>query len=783
MKRIVCKAMVKPLRISMICKLMIGLSSLLMIGCGSNNGTATPESDTTANDLATSSQTVRDSYVMEEMILPHESIFYETVTNDILYYLNYIPSGQGAVPVEEAAVCSIEITPGQAVPAETPFVLDANLIPGRIATDGNGTVYLLSSRYEGDGADSRLTDMFLTKIDADGTASAPFSILESLNAEGSAYVTAFEVDVNGNLCLASDGTLTIMESDGSLIGQLNSSGPITNLCRDSAGTLYAVWSQSGTKMIAKVDSKAQILTSQRELSLQGLLIGAGQGSEGQLIFATEIGLFDYDWEAKTLTERFQWLDMDQLVDSYEQIFSLSDGRILLVSRPGDQWGGSSRLTIIRPRRADEPVAEPTPTTAVPAPAESTESSVSEEELPLSLEDTGNLTLGAVRLEPAIKEAVIAFNQSHPNSRIEVIEYGTDDYQSGITQLNADIASGNCPDILILPPHQFSMDLYAAMGLLLDLNPYINADSSIVRADLQENILKAYEEEGKLFCLPISFFVDSLTAKTAYLNGRTSWTLDEMIACADEINQDTNLFMDPRKSAVLDLCMKANADNIVNWNDPEGSGFQRDFFIKMLEFSNRFMPDEQVTEEMLAERYFSGEIVIRREYASLYSIQLNPFNEPSSYIGYPSETGSGSLAETYSGLAVSSSCPAMGTAWAFISSLLTEEVQSSPQMQGYPILKSSLEAIIEYSKNNGGMMGTSTADGEHMETIEYEGSTEEELQIFQSLIDNVEKSVSWDQQISLIFAEESGAYFNGSKTAEEVADVVENRINIYVNEKR
>lgn len=82
-----------------------------------------------------------------------------------------------------------------------------------------------------------------------------------------------------------------------------------------------------------------------------------------------------------------------------------------------------------------------------------------------------------------------------------------------------------------------------------------------------------------------------------------------------------------------------------------------------------------------------------------------------------------------------------------------------------------------------MVGSSSADGEHMEIIEYEGATEEELQIFQDMIDNVDKSVSWDQQISLIIAEEAGAYFSGNKTAEEVADVVENRINIYVNEKR
>ncbi len=152
-KRIIFKTASRLLRSkkSIIYHSILLLTSLLIIGCGFNNETTMPGNSKTINDMAASTQSVRDTYVMEEMILPHESIFYETVVNDILYYLNYLPSGQGTVPAEEAAVCSVEMMAGQTIPTETPFVMGADLIPGRIAAGGNGAFYLLSSRYEGTG--------------------------------------------------------------------------------------------------------------------------------------------------------------------------------------------------------------------------------------------------------------------------------------------------------------------------------------------------------------------------------------------------------------------------------------------------------------------------------------------------------------------------------------------------------------------------------------------------------------------------------------------------------
>ena len=42
---------------------------------------------------------------------------------------------------------------------------------------------------------------------------------------------------------------------------------------------------------------------------------------------------------------------------------------------------------------------------------------------------------------------------------------------------------------------------------------------------------------------------------------------------------------------------------------------------------------------------------------------------------------------------------------------------------------------------------------------------------------------YDEKIMEIITEESNAYFEGQKSAKETADVIQNRIQVYVNENR
>ncbi len=71
-------------------------------------------------------------------------------------------------------------------------------------------------------------------------------------------------------------------------------------------------------------------------------------------------------------------------------------------------------------------------------------------------------------------------------------------------------------------------------------------------------------------------------------------------------------------------------------------------------------------------------------------------------------------------------------------------------------------------------------------MEIMAATQEEVDAIKTLIASANKlgtSGSMDTQLSQIITEESEPFFKGQKSAKDVAGVIQNRIQIYVNENR
>ncbi len=59
----------------------------------------------------------------------------------------------------------------------------------------------------------------------------------------------------------------------------------------------------------------------------------------------------------------------------------------------------------------------------------------------------------------------------------------------------------------------------------------------------------------------------------------------------------------------------------------------------------------------------------------------------------------------------------------------------------------------------------------------------EVETIRNLIESTDTLYQYDQKMMEIIAEEAEAYFAGQKNAKEVADIIQNRIQVYVNENR
>lgn len=167
---------------------------------------------------------------------------------------------------------------------------------------------------------------------------------------------------------------------------------------------------------------------------------------------------------------------------------------------------------------------------------------------------------------------------------------------------------------------------------------------------------------------------------------------------------------------------------------------------------------------------------------------------------------GEVSYTYSqAYGINSNSQNKNTAWEFIKFLLSDEMQESLNLRGLPVNKEAFlnktkmsitgELYANAAKSGGGGMRVKTSGaaegGEPKEApvLEYMTELDEEGQkVFDDYVAQVEKYTS---QINAFFITDSSIeeavvgevknFFSSSKTAEEVADALQNRISLYLNE--
>ena len=416
---------------------------------------------------------------------------------------------------------------------------------------------------------------------------------------------------------------------------------------------------------------------------------------------------------------------------------------------------------------------------------STNEAGSEEEK-ASSEGKEIITYGGVVIAPEVKQAIIRFNKLNPDVEIQIKDYGEEagyDADTAITQMNLDILSGSAPDILALPI-KFSLGLYAQKGVLEDLYPYIDADETLARETFLPNILTAYENDGKLYALPVSFELSTLMGAKSVLGEETGWTVDEMIAFADSCDPGSSIFAKASKTGVMEVCMTANWDKFIDWENKE-SGFDREEYKKILEFCNRFAPDESYVENAkYRQRIAEGDMFLFT--ANLYSgtdggLYSSLFGEEVVFKGYPTEDGCGSLLMSYTTTAINARSQHKESAWKFVSSLLQPDVfEGNTMVRGFSVRQDVLEKQLAECVSEVAQIPYSI--GEDF-TVELKPATQEFADELRDLIESADTISNYDYSVMSILVEEAGMYFSGSKTADQVADVAENRIQMYLNEMR
>ena len=390
----------------------------------------------------------------------------------------------------------------------------------------------------------------------------------------------------------------------------------------------------------------------------------------------------------------------------------------------------------------------------------------------------------------VEEGIVEFNKKSENHKIELKIYGGTTPEEGINLLQADIAAGKIPDIIDVGG--VDAGNYIKKGILTDISYFLENDEDVSREQFVEKALDAYCVDGKLYAMPTQFWLGSLIGKTANLEGILSWNLEEYQRYVAGLSNKEAATAGSSREMMFNRLMEQYAGSYVNWD--EGScSFESEEFIALLEFVNMFPKEtEMYNEARELEMLQENDILLYPTVMnSVLSFQRNQalFNEPVTYVGFPTESGAGTKMMVLGcAFGITEACEDKDVAWEFIKSLCLDE---DIYLSGFPVYKASLEKAFEFAAlayysidENGNTIEEVKVEipyGDDM--LKIYAAKPEEIEQLRNLIENADGSDMRNPGIYTILQEEAEEYFEGQKSVQDVVNVIQSRVNIYLSENQ
>ncbi len=433
--------------------------------------------------------------------------------------------------------------------------------------------------------------------------------------------------------------------------------------------------------------------------------------------------------------------------------------------------------------------------------------------PEDIPDKKVLVLAGIYLGSDIKQYVINFNKEDQEYRIVTKDYSmyntNEDYTAGATKLNNDIIAGAIPDILCLSD-DMPVDSMISQGLFADIDKLIKEDPELGQIEFMDNVFEAYRVDGVLYRVIPTFVVQTFIGKESLLGDRTSITMEELQQIAQNAGENASLFGAISRESFLSSVMSACGRDFVNV-DTGKCAFDSDLFVSLLEYAKTLPTEDELwgegyDEDFWNEYYENYDSQYREnrtllmgntlsDLTQMKSIVNGYFGEDVSYVGFPTESDMGSCVSAQQSYAISKKSANIDGAWKFLRFFLTEDYQKNEDNKyGYRwglsvhknLVRENANAATQksfYYDGNGEKVeydDTFYINGEEITINPLSQAQADELFDF---VCSVTKPTYYSRDVSNIVDEEVQAFYSGQKTAKEAAEMIQNRVQLYVNENK
>ena len=474
-------------------------------------------------------------------------------------------------------------------------------------------------------------------------------------------------------------------------------------------------------------------------------------------------LYKYNTTTQTKEDFLTWVDCDISTNSVRGFQLMEDGKLLVATQTYDYitYESVSELALVEEIPAEEAA------------------------------NIKSITLACISRDEQLEQRVINLNKKNPDTRIRIKtfweEIGDEKYEDAMARFVTNMASDPEVDIVYFNGYTPYADMmnFASKGLLVDLNTFLDSDGVVKREDLMTSILNACTYDDMLVGLPTGFSVSTVIGKVSDVGTEPGWTFADMKALLDSKEPGTQLFHGRNRSWALQMCMNLGYKQFINMENATCS-FDTQEFIDVLEFANLF-PEEFNWDNAEDETILmnQGKVLLAAyNLTDFQEIQLYTeiFGEELTYIGYPTVEGNGALMTMGSSFGITKNCDMQEHAWKLIREYFLP-VDADANVNGYYSYNLSIrnDEFNKFCENamkdeNNGSWGWGDFE------VQIKPATKEQVEEVKELIANttaVDGAIS--NAMLNIINEEAAAFFNGQKSAQEVASIIQSRMQVYLSE--
>lgn len=616
----------------------------------------------------------------------------------------------------------------------------------------------------------------LKQIDSEGREVKRTETGKAVQRIGLDNVNGIITDIDGDVIISGNEEIFVLDEEMNIKFSLKSSDRQEEmiLCANGSVAVSSL-DREGNRILRQIDKKAQEWGKEYVLPFNAGSIYSGGG---RYLFLYENGdsLYGQEEGKKEAEKILSWSSVDINRDDVLSFCLLEDGRIVALNR---SWEGSLEFILLTEREL------------------------------ASLEKKTILTYATLQLDYRDRMRIINFNKKNDKYHIEIRDYSEFDTmgepQAGLARLNTDILSGNVPDILGL--ENLPIRQYAQKGLLEDLWPYIENDANLGRDALMERVLQAAETDGKLYRIFDSFSINTVVGAQRIVGTSVSWRLKDLLSSLKTMKSGCQIFgKNDTKQDILQRIMEQNMEGYIDWTAGK-CAFDTESFISSLKFCNTFpiqYKEQNGEYDFEFNRIAEGrQMLLELNVSDFDYVQLleGLFQGEITYVGYPREDGKPGSSFGISGaVAMTSRCRDKEGAWKFMREILLPRNMGNEDYYPlfFPINKEDFMVVVkramkkEYQTDENGKL-ILDRNGQPVEAskggwildnmeIDIYAMEQEQFEKFMALYNAIDTIGGSDAVINQIIDEEAAMYFHGDKTAEETAEVIQNRAQLYVSEQ-